>query len=285
MTLTMTLADSLQLTTDVLQAGVIETLATESKILAELPFMNIQGSGYTYNVENELSDVQFRTVGEVITAGHAGWETRTEALKILADEAIVDTFQVAVYNNINDLMAIETQLKSKALAHKFEKAFISGDESVDPKSFNGLDVRLIDEQKVEATEVVADDVDTLLDKVQGSVSALIMNKATRRQFVAENRKYITYTTNKFGAKLAMYGDTPIIDLEDEVLDQKGAIYAVRFGAKEAVCGLQNGGVQVKALGETDAAPQYKTRIEWFCGLAVFNDKTIAKRVVESTETP
>lgn len=279
MALTMTLADSLQLTTDTLQAGVIETLATESKILAELPFMNIQGSGYTYNVEDELSDVQFRTVGDVITPGHSGYETRTEALKILADEAIVDTFQVAVYNNVNDLMAIEVQLKSKAIAHKFEKSFISGDESANPKEFNGLNKRVIDSQKVAATAVVVDDVDELLDKVQGTTSALIMNKATRRAFVAENRKFITYTQNKFGAKLAVYGDTPIIDVEDEVLEEKGTIFAVRFGAKEAVCGLQNGGVSVKALGESDAAPQFKTRIEWFCSMAVFNDKTVAKREV------
>ena len=50
---------------------VVETLATESKILAVLPFMNIQGSGYTYNVEKTLSDTQFRAVGEAITPGHA----------------------------------------------------------------------------------------------------------------------------------------------------------------------------------------------------------------------
>lgn len=279
MALTMTLADSLQLTTDTLQAGVIETLATESKILAELPFMNIQGSGYTYNVEDELSDVKFRAVGEVIVPGHSGYETRTEALKILSDEAIVDTFQVAVYSNANDLMAIEIALKSKAIAHKFEKSFISGDTTTNPKEFDGLEKRVKTDQKVTATTVMVDDVDTLLDLIQGSASALIMNKKTRRAFVAENRKFITYTQNKFGARLAVYGDTPIIDVEDEVLKDFGTIYAVRFGAKEAVCGLQNGGIQVKPLGESDSAPQYKTRIEWFVGMAVFNDKTVAKREV------
>ena len=69
MALTMTLADSLKLTKDTLQAGVIETLATESKLLAVLPFMNIVGSGYTYNVETQLSDTQFRAVGEAIDPG------------------------------------------------------------------------------------------------------------------------------------------------------------------------------------------------------------------------
>ena len=281
MALTLTLADSLLLTTDTLQAGVIETLATESKILAELPFMNIEGSGYSYNVETELSDVKFRKVGDPIIPGKPEFKNAVAALKILGDEAMVDTFQVAVHSNVNDLMAIEVMLKSKAIAHKFEKTFLTGDETVNIDEFNGIEKLLIPSQKAEATDVIADDVDYLLDLIQGEASALIMNKATRRQFVAQNRSYITYTNNKFGAKLAVYGDTPILDVDTEVLAKDGEIYAVKFGPKEAVCGLQNGGVRTTFLGEVDDAPQIKTRIEWFVGLAVFNDKTIAKREVKA----
>lgn len=292
MALTMTLADSLKLTTDTLQAGVIETLATESKILAVLPFMNVQGSGYTYNVETELSDTKFRAVGEEIVAGSAGYETRTEALKILGDEAIIDTFQIAVYGNVNDLMALEVELKSKAIAHKFEKTFISGNSETNVKEFDGIDKRIKPDQvvdfteykeKVDGVDVVgyATAMDELIDKVLGTPSALIMNKSTRREVVANFRKYITYSTNEFGKQLAMYDGVPILDVEDEVLPTKNTIYAVRFAVKEAVCGLQNGGIQVKALGEVDNAPQLKTRIEWFVGLAVFNDKTIAKAKADS----
>ena len=293
MALTMTLADSLKLTTDTLQAGVIETLATESKILAVLPFMNVQGSGYTYNVETELSDTKFRAVGEEIVAGSAGYETRTEALKILGDEAIIDTFQIAVYGNVNDLMALEVELKSKAIAHKFEKTFISGNSETNVKEFDGIDKRIKPDQvvdfteykeKVDGVDVVgyATAMDELIDKVLGTPSALIMNKSTRREVVANFRKYITYSTNEFGKQLAMYDGVPILDVEDEVLPTKNTIYAVRFAVKEAVCGLQNGGIQVKALGEVDNAPQLKTRIEWFVGLAVFNDKAIAKAKITTT---
>ncbi len=293
MALTMTLADSLKLTTDTLQAGVIETLATESKILAVLPFMNVQGSGYTYNVETELSDTKFRAVGEEIVAGSAGYETRTEALKILGDEAIIDTFQIAVYGNVNDLMALEVELKSKAIAHKFEKTFISGNSETNVKEFDGIDKRIKPDQvvdfteykeKVDGVDVVgyATAMDELIDKVLGTPSALIMNKSTRREVVANFRKYITYSTNEFGKQLATYDGVPILDVEDEVLPTKNTIYAVRFAVKEAVCGLQNGGIQVKALGEVDNAPQLKTRIEWFVGLAVFNDKAIAKAKITTT---
>lgn len=285
MALTMTLADSLKLTKDTLQAGVIETLATESKLLAVLPFMNIVGSGYTYNVETQLADTQFRAVGEEIVPGQASWETRTEALKIMGDEAIVDTFQQQVYGNVTDLMALEVELKAKAIAHKYEKTFISGDSKTNVKEFDGLDKRIADGQLVEAAELTAEAIDTAIDKVLGTPSAIIMNKSARREFTSKYRDYITYSRNEFGIQLASYGGVTIIDLEDELLADKNVAYVVRFGAKEAVCGLTNGGVQVKALGEVDNAPQLKTRIEFFCGLAVFNDRTVSKVAPAVTPAP
>ena len=283
MALTMTLADSLKLTKDTLQAGVIETLATESKLLAVLPFMNIQGSGYTYNVETTLSDTKFRAVGEEIVAGQSSWEPRTEALKIMGDEAVVDTFQVAVYGNITDLMALEVGLKTKAMAHKYEKTFLLGDESANAKEFNGIEKRLIAAQKIDATADTFKDVRKLRNAIQGSPSAYIMNKDTLVDFEAKYKEYITWNRNEFGVPVASIGGINVIDVEPEILPTVGDIYAVRFGAKEAVCGLTNGGVQVKALGEVDNAPQLKTRIEFFCGLAVFNDKTIAKIVAPAEE--
>lgn len=295
MALTMTLADSLQLTQDTLQAGVIETLATESKILAVLPFMNIQGSGYTYNVEKTLSDTKFRAVGEAITPGHADWETRTEALKILGDEAVIDTFQVATYGNKVDLMALEVQLKAKAVGHTFEKTFIKGNSSTNIKEFDGIEKRVVASQKVGfkgiketvgGAEVAgyARALDVLGDKILGTPSAYIMNKKTRREIVANFRKYIEFHENAFGKQLAYYNGVPILDVENEIIADEGVIYAVKFAAKEGVCGLQNGSVQVKSLGEVDNAPQMKTRIEWFVGLAVFNDRALAKADKAAADT-
>jgi len=51
-----------------------------------------------------------------------------------------------------------------------------------------------------------------------------------------------------------------------------SIYAVKWGQDESdrgVTGLTNGGVSVRDLGEIDAQPVYRTRIEFFCGVAVF----------------
>jgi len=58
-----------------------------------------------------------------------------------------------------------------------------------------------------------------------------------------------------------------------------SIYAVKFGqdvSDRAVTGLTNGGVMVDDLGLLQDKPSYRTRIEFYCGLAVFGGKAAAR---------
>ena len=295
------LAQSARMTNDVLQAGVIEVLATESKLLQLLPFMNVQGSGYTYNVEKNLGNAQFRKVNDGYTYGAIETIPVTERIVILGDEAVIDTYQMAVESDINNLMAIEVALRTKAIAHKFEKCFIDGgkaagsgvpSESV-ANEFVGILTRytatspanipstLLPMYKAQVitaaqTEDLIGDLDTLLDMVSGGADCLIMNKKTRRKLSAKGRAFCQYRQGEFGTQFLQYGGVDVVDVDSDILADD-YILAVKFGAKEAVCGLQNGSVRVTALGEMESQPQLKTRIEWFVGLAVFNPKSVAIR--------
>ena len=293
------LAQSARMTNDVLQAGVIEVLATESKLLQLLPFMNVQGSGYTYNIEKNLGNAQFRKVNGGYNYGAIETIPVTERIVILGDEAIVDTYQIAVESDINNLMAIEVALRTKAIAHKFEKCFIDGgkaagsgvpSESV-ANEFVGILTRytetapanipaaalpLFQAQVITKTDDLIGDLDTLLDMVAGGADCLIMNKKTRRQVTAKGRAFCDYRQGEFGTQFVQYGGVDIVDVDGDLLADD-IVIAAKFGAKEAVCGLQNGGVRVTALGEMESQPQVKTRIEWFVGLAVFNPKAVAIR--------
>ena len=293
------LAQSARMTNDVLQAGVIEVLATESKLLQLLPFMNVQGSGYTYNIEKNLGNAQFRKVNGGYNYGAIETIPVTERIVILGDEAIVDTYQIAVESDINNLMAIEVALRTKAIAHKFEKCFIDGgkaagsgvpSESV-ANEFVGILTRytetapanipsnalsLFQAQVITKTDDLISDLDTLLDMVAGGADCLIMNKKTRRQVTAKGRAFCDYRQGEFGTQFVQYGGVDIVDVDGDLLADD-VVIAAKFGAKEAVCGLQNGGVRVTALGEMESQPQLKTRIEWFVGLAVFNPKAVAIR--------
>ena len=293
------LAQSARMTNDVLQAGVIEVLATESKLLQLLPFMNVQGSGYTYNIEKNLGNAQFRKVNGGYNYGAIETIPVTERIVILGDEAIVDTYQIAVESDVNNLMAIEVALRTKAIAHKFEKCFISGgtaagsgvpSESV-ANEFVGILTRytetapanipsevlpMFKAQVITKTDDLIGDLDTLLDMVAGGADCLIMNKKTRRQVTAKGRAFCDYRQGEFGTQFVQYGGVDIVDVDGDLLADD-VVIAAKFGAKEAVCGLQNGGVRVTALGEMESQPQLKTRIEWFVGLAVFNPKAVAIR--------
>ena len=295
------LAQSARMTNDVLQAGVIEVLATESKLLQLLPFMNVQGSGYTYNIEKNLGNAQFRKVNGGYNYGAIETIPVTERIVILGDEAIVDTYQIAVESDINNLMAIEVALRTKAIAHKFEKCFIDGgkaagsgvpSESVanefvgiltryteaTPANIPATALPLFQAQVITKTDDLIGDLDTLLDMVAGGADCLIMNKKTRRQVTAKGRAFCDYRQGEFGTQFVQYGGIDIVDVDGDLLADD-VVIAAKFGAKEAVCGLQNGGVRVTALGEMESQPQLKTRIEWFVGLAVFNPKAVAVRKV------
>lgn len=293
------LVQSARMTNDVLQAGVIEVLATESKLLQLLPFMNVQGSGYTYNIEKNLGSAQFRKVNGGYTIGAIETIPVTERIVILGDEAVVDTYQIAVESDINNLMAIEVALRTKAIAHKFEKCFIDGGKAAGsgvpsetvanefvgilprytettPANIPAAALPLFTAQVIEKTDDLINDLDTLLDMVVGGADCLIMNKKTRRQLTAKGRAFCQYRQGEFGTQFVQYGGIDIVDVDGDLLADD-IIIAAKFGAKEAVCGLQNGGVRVTALGEMESQPQLKTRIEWFVGLAVFNPKAVAVR--------
>jgi hypothetical protein len=275
----LTLAQTAELTNDELRAGVIQTMATESKLLAVLPFLSVEGHGYSYNVETSLAGVEFRALNTAYNTVAPTTERKTEYLSILGGEAIVDSFQMEVHSNINDLMAVEVALTAKSIVNKFEKQFVNGDVAVDANSFNGLLKRVAGSaQEIAGNSAdIQGDIDILLDMVQGGADALVMNKKTRRALTAKARDYITYKQNEFGVQVAQFGGVDIIDLESELLADE-IIVAVRFGVHEAVAGLQSkSGLMVKSLGELGETPQVKTRIEWFVGLAVFNPNTVAVR--------
>lgn len=281
--LTMSLADSLKLTQDTLQAGVIEILGEESKLLANLPFRYIDGSGLTYTIQKTQAKPHYRNVGESYKPSEVEYENRTESLSILGDEAIVDTYQNQIVADYNDLMAIEVSMKTKGVAQSYQKAFLYGDTSKDIKAFNGLNKRLIKNQIFETSGIVADDLDILADAVRGANFA-IMSKSKRRKLTNENRSLITKSTNEFGVQVTQYGEMVICDLDDEIFEDgdKNSIYVMRLSDVDGVCGLQNGGITVTPLGHMTGSPKLKTRIEWFTGMAVYDDKSVAK-ITETKE--
>ena len=60
----LTLIDANKLSTDVLQKGVVATFTENSEVLDRLPFVEVEGNGYAYNLVDELPNVDFRAVNQ-----------------------------------------------------------------------------------------------------------------------------------------------------------------------------------------------------------------------------
>lgn len=306
----MTLAEAAVLSQNDLQRGVLEVFVQASPVLDRLPLMTIEGNAYAYNKEATLPGVAFRSVNEAYTESTGTVVQATESLVILGGDADVDTFIVKTRGNLNNQRAIQTAMKVKANAYKFQDAFFNGDVAVDPKGFDGLKKRLTGAQVLDAAPngmgpVAAghdffDVLDTAIAAVPGitgangaiyanaGVIARIKSSARRLGGVEMIREALTQKM------IATYNGIPLLDpgttaagadiiprteTQGTANSIASSLYVVKFGADEGdqgVTGLTNGGVDVRDLGEIDSKPVFRTRIEFFCGLATFGGRAAAR---------
>lgn len=304
-----TLAEAAKLSTTQLQRGVIETFVQESSVLDRIPFMTIEGNAYAYDEEATLPGVAFRAVNEAYTESTGTVNQKSEALVILGGDADVDRFIQQTRSNLNDQRAVQTRMKVKAASYYYQDQFFNGDVAVTPKGFDGLKKRLIGAQVIDTGTngmgPVAgghdffDALDALIASVPGlngsngalyahaSAIAKVKSSARRLGGVEMIREALTQKM------IATYNGIPLLDPGQtaagaDILpatETQGSssvassIYAVKFGQDEGdkgVTGLTNGGVQVDDLGQLQEKPAYRTRIEFYTGLAVFSGKAAAR---------
>lgn len=305
-----TLAQAAVLSDDDLQRGVIETFIIESSVLDRIPLLPIEGNSYAYNLEATLPGVAFRSVNEAYVESTGTFNQRSETLVILGGDADVDKFIVRTRGNLNDQRAVQTAMKVKAAAYKFQDTFINGDTSVDAKSFDGLKKRLTGAQVIDAatnglpvvgnggsdTYAFFDVLDQLIAAVAGGPDVLYANKAIIQRILSAGRRIggsDMVREDLTGKRVVQWNGIPVLDLGQTAAgtdiitrtETQGtssvasSIYAVKFGQDEgdqAVTGLTNGGVQVDDIGELQEKPAYRTRIEFYCGLAVFGGRAAAR---------
>ena len=305
----LTLAESAKYSQNDLQRGVIETFVIEANVLDRLPLLPIQGNAYAYNEELTLPGIEFRAVNSAYAESTGTINQKTESLVILGGDADVDTFMVKTRGNLNDLRAAATRGKVKAANFKFQDAFVNGDVAVDANSFDGLKKRLTGAQVIAAgtnglavlgaddaaRHAFLDQLDALLALVPNA-DALYMNAAILAKIKGSARRLTIFdqTVDDFGRKIGTYQGVALIDIgnradgtaiipqtetQGTAVGTTSSIYAVRFGRDESdrgVTGLTNGGIDVRDLGEQDAKPVFRTRIEFFCGLGVFGGKAAAR---------
>lgn len=285
------------------KSGVIELYAGSSEILTALPFQNISGNALSYMREETLPGVGFRGVNETYTTSTGVLNPLSESLVIAGGDLDVDKF-------IIDTMGMQQRtthesMKIRSLSLAWTKKFIKGDNQSDPREFDGLQVRVVGDQKMAAgttdggTALSLAKLDEAIDQTLNPTH-LLMSKAMARRFSALARStsvagYVTWDKNDIGKRVLAYDGIPIItvDLDNvgaKILDFNevsytssawggtatgGSIYILSMGA-DALTGIQNGTIDVRDLGELPTAPVFRTRIEWYNGLAIFNGRAVTR---------
>ena len=283
---------------DVVRQAIIEKYAGSSELLQILPFLGITGNALKYNREASLPGIGFRGVNEGYTASTGVLNPLTEALVIAGGDLDVDKFIVdtmgANQRSVHELM------KVRALSLAWTKKFIKGDSESDPREFDGLQKRVTGGQLIAAgstangTALSLGKLDEAIDQTLNPTH-MLMSKAMARKFAAAARNTsvsgnINWTVGQLGQRVMQYNDIPIVTVD---LDHEGAailpfteaatsgtatassIYIMSAG-DDGLTGIQNGGIDVRDLGELETAPMFRTRVEWYNGIAIFNGRAVTR---------
>lgn len=283
---------------DVLRQAIIELYAGSSAILQTLPFETIAGNALKYNREDSLPGVGFRGVNEAYTPSTGILNPLTESLVIAGGDLDVDKFIIDTMGA--NQRSVHEAMKIRALSLAWTKKFIKGDTAADPREFDGLQIRVTGNQLI-AAGATANGSALSLSKLDEAIDQtlnpthLLMSKAMKRRLTQASRSttvggFITMGVDGFGKPVEMYNGLPILTVD---LDNAGAailpfteaassgtatatsIYVLSFG-NDGILGLQNGGVDVRDLGELQTAPVFRTRVEWYNGFGVFNGRAVTR---------
>jgi hypothetical protein len=281
-------------------SGVISSFAVNSEILRAFQFENIAGSAVQFNKEENLPGSAFRGVNEGYVEGTGTVAPGLEALYIAGGDLDVDAFIVKTQGQ--QARATQEAMQIKSIALNIEKVLFKGDHAGNPKEFDGLQKRLASGNQLIANGATAGGdalsllkIDELLDAVIGC-NSMFMSKAVRRLLTAASRDMtvggdLDWTVDTWGRRIAKYGDCPIYVVNydsgknailpfTEASPGGGAaastsIYGANVG-EGGLLGIQSGPISARDLGEQDAKPCYRTRVEWYLGLAAFSDTAIGR---------
>jgi hypothetical protein len=280
------------------KAGVISMFASASEWLAAMPFDNIAGNAYAYNREGVLPGIAFRGLNESYTESTGIINPLTEALKIAGGDLDVDLATIKMMGP--QVRSAHEGLKAKALGQEISRAMIKGDSESNPREFDGLQKRITGAQLVSNGSTAGGDalslqnLDATIDAVVNPTH-ILMSKAMRRRMTAAARTTtiggnIQWAPNEFGKRVMFYNDLPILVpypgndgtepiAFDEASAQGGStstsIYVVSFSPL-GVKGIQNGGMDVRDLGELQSQPVLRTRVEWLCSMCIEQGRAAAR---------
>lgn len=215
---------------------VIDSFRQNSMLLDMLLFEDVInpafGSTMTYKYmrENIPAAAQVREINEEYTPQEATRSEHSVDIKIFGGSYQIDRVVEGISGMASEI-AYQTDQKVKATCNLFHKTVISGDSSVDNKSFDGLDKALrgtvteINSNGIvdlstslaidENYKVILDLLDEVLAELCGRPSCIMANTSTitKLKQVARRAGYMTRSEDAFGRSVEGYDGIPFLDMK------------------------------------------------------------------------
>ena len=278
-----------------LVAGLIEEIITVNEFFGLLPFARVNGKAYVYHRENTLPTVSFLDPNDTVTEDAGTFTEVVSKLRILAGDVDVDNFLNETMSDTDNQLAIQLALKTKAMARQFQDTAVNGDSALNAKSFDGLKVLTPAGQTTAAAAnggaLTLNMLDQLIDMVPNKPDFIMMRSGTRRAFVSLIRAASGNTGSmlqhpNFDVPVLAHNGVPIIVNDylpaTEVQGSSStctSIYAARCNEMDGLHGLYGGdsaGFRVESIGAVQNKDAVRTRIKWYCGMALKSTKSIAR---------
>lgn len=290
------LSTAQNLSNNMLEKGVIETILDRDDMFAMLPFMKVDGKAYVYNRENTLSGADWLAPNSTTNETSADVTPMTSYLKIIIGDVDVDKFLSGTMSDTNNSVAIQIAAKAKAVARMFHTAVAAGDSSALPAQFDGIQ-KLVDTNYTTAagtngSAVSLSMLDTLKDMVILGPDAFVMRRGTWRALkqlmraTGGTRADMIQIPN-FGQPVPAFDGVPIL-MNDflsstETQGSSGAttcsIYAARFNEADGLHGIYGGdsaGLVVEDIGTVQNKDANRLRVKWYCGLVLKSNRSLAR---------
>ena len=289
-------AEAEKMSNNQLVAGLVEEIITVNEMFGLLPFAQVNGKAYVYHRENVMPTVTFLDPNDAVTEDAGTFTEVVSKLRILAGDVDVDKFLNETMSDTDNQLAIQLALKAKAMARQFQDTSVNGDNGNNAKSFDGMKVLTAAGQKtaaaVNGAALTLTMLDALIDSVPNKPDFLVMRSGTRRAYVALIRAASGNTASmiqhpNFDVPILAHNGVPIV-LNDwlpanEAEGSSGtvccSIYAVRANEMDGLHGLYGGsdaGFRVESIGTVQNKDAIRTRIKWYCGMALKSTKSLAR---------
>lgn len=288
---------------DSLERVFVETMARTSDLLAAMRIMPATNGKFNYEQIGALPSVQMRGLNEpgnnssgAFTLGEEGVYFMDEYIQV--DRALVDNFGP-------QRRAKQENLKMIAMSQAISRLIVGGNNTTNPREFNGLKNRALTLNKTLFYNSVASggaalslaQLDIMNRAVNGMThwifpyNLLAYMDAAARNPALTNRAVVYDTDPDYGRKIMKLYDKPVLfgyepddsplllDFTEVGQGGGGAVTASIYGVAlndDRVMMLEGSPLSVEDEGMIQGQPQYSTHLKWDIGLVHVHPRALAR---------